>query len=65
MKNKFIKPEIELLSFICEKRAADSYMLQHSTKYNQTTSMQLPKGNPQLGGVDEAGADLGVPYQYD
>jgi hypothetical protein len=65
MKNKFIKPEIEILAFHCTRQAADSYMLQHSTKYDdQTHSMQLPKGNPQLGGVDEAGADLGVPYQY-
>lgn len=51
MKNKFIKPEIELLPFLCETLAPDSYnqveTLGEGIKFNNN----LPGG----------GGDLGVP----
>ena len=59
MKNEFIKPEIEILTFLCEGNAADSYWRDSTNKY----SIDLPGGNPDLGGDSGAGGDLGVPYQ--
>ena len=63
MKNKFIKPEIEILAFHCIRQAADSYTRILNTEKSQNVN-SLPNGNSKLGGVEEAGADLGVPYQY-
>ena len=59
MKNEFIKPEIEILTFLCEGNAADSYWRDSTTEY----SIDLPGGNSDLGGDSGAGGDLGVPYQ--
>ena len=64
MKNKFIKPEIEILAFLCEKQAADSYTrIRNDQKSDNVIS--LPTGAaPELGGEEVAGGDLGTPYQY-
>jgi hypothetical protein len=63
MKNKFIKPEIEILAFHCEGNAADSY--KRILNDEQSTKVfELPKGDPTHGGVEVNGGDLGVPYQW-
>lgn len=63
MKNKFIKPEVEILSFLCEGRAPDSYWRVSNNSTYQNHSIQLPDGNEVLGGDNTPGGDLGVPYQ--
>jgi hypothetical protein len=69
MKNKFIKPEAEILTFLCDsiRRDADSV--------NQVAELGNGANVPKYGGVlpsgglynnaeNTPGGDLGVPYQY-
>ena len=63
MKNKFIKPEIEILAFLCEQLAPDSYTRIRNDQKSENV-IDLPTGDPKQYGVNEAGGDLGVPYQY-
>lgn len=51
MKNKFIKPEMELLPFLCETPAPDSY--------NQVA--ELGNGIKFQNNLPDGGADLGIP----
>lgn len=68
MKNKFIKPEAEILTFLCDSThlAADSVnqdpVLGRGYKINDGGA--LPKGGTLNNAEDTYGGDLGVPYQY-
>jgi hypothetical protein len=63
MKNKFIKPEIEILAFHCENPGPDRYTRILSTEKSEKV-IDLPEGDPAHGGVKANGGDLGVPYQW-
>lgn len=69
MKNKFIKPEIDILTFLCAATHFDADSVSQSTKLgggvNARKNGTLPEGaTPEQGGVNVPGGDLGVPYQY-
>jgi hypothetical protein len=67
MKNKFIKPEIEILTFHCSVESFDADSFTQDAKlgsgYGNNRKYALPNGaQPEQGGVNVPGGDLGVPY---
>jgi hypothetical protein len=69
MKNKFIKPEAEILTFLCDSThlAADSVNQDPvlGRGYKGTNSKgELPSGGLYNNAENTPGGDLGVPYQY-
>lgn len=67
MKNTFIKPEAEILTFLCNSVHRDADSVDQVAKLGEGKKINkdgaLPIGNPDRNGVAENGGDLGVPYQ--
>jgi hypothetical protein len=67
MKNKFIKPEIEILTFHCSAESFDADSFTQDAELGSGVKIRdkyaLPNGaQPEQGGVNVPGGDLGVPY---
>jgi hypothetical protein len=69
MKNKFIKPEIEILSFLCDATHFDADSVNQVNDLGKGINVTngeapLPSGGEYNNAVNTPGGDLGVPYQY-
>jgi hypothetical protein len=68
MKNKFIKPEAEILTFLCDSIRRDADSVNQVAELGQGRIINeggaLPKGGTLNNAEDTFGGDLGVPYQY-